>query len=141
MNHPILISPRKQNDGFALVVSLSLMVLLTIVAVGLLTLSTISLRTSTRSEDIATARGNARLALLLALGDLQKHSGNDTRVTARADILDEDHPPVTGVWKSWEGSDHSQSGSSEGRPISPGNYASKKEDRFLGWLASGDPAA
>lgn len=141
MKQSIPISPNKPHDGFALVVSLSLMVLLTIIAVGLLTLSTISLRSSTRSEDIATARGNARLALILALGDLQKHSGTDTRITARADILDEDHPPVTGVWKSWEGSDHSQSGSSEGRPVSPGNYSSQKEDRFLAWLVSGDPSA
>ena len=126
----------KTRNGFALVVTLSLMILLTVIAVGLLSLSTISLRASGASADVAVARSNARMALMLALGDLQKHAGLDTRVTARADILDEKNPPVVGVWKSWEGSDHDDSG----RPISPGDYRQTKEGRFLGWLTSGDPA-
>ncbi len=127
-------SPR----GFALVVTLSLMILLTVIAVGLLTLSTISLRSAARGSDQAVARANARLALMLAIGDLQKFAGADTRVTAKADILDANNPPVMGVWKSWEGTDHEQSGTAQGRPISPGNYKTKKTDRFLAWLVSGD---
>ena len=131
-NHAV----RKAKNGFALVTTLSLMILLTVIAVGLLSLSSITLRASGNSSDIAAARSNARMALMLALGDLQKHAGLDTRVTARADILDEKNPPVVGVWKSWEGSDHDKTG----RPISPGDYKKTKEDRFLGWLTSGDPA-
>ncbi len=126
--------------GFALIVTLSLMVLLTILALGLLTLSTISLRASGAGSDQAVARSNARLALMLAIGDLQKHAGLDTRITAKADVLDEKNPPVMGVWKSWEGTDHEQSGSFQGRPVSPGNYATKKKERFLAWLVSGDTA-
>ena len=60
-----------------------------------------------------------------------------TRVTARADILDEENPLVTGVWKSWEGTDHETTGNFAGRPVSPGNYKEKKEERFLAWLVSG----
>lgn len=131
-----LIRPRLRDAGFALIVTLSLMVLLTIIAVGLLSLSSVSIRSASQAAELATARANARLALMLAIGDLQKLSGPDTRVTARADILDENHPPVTGVWKSWEGTDHEQSGSAIGRPISPGDYPAKKRDRFLGWLTS-----
>lgn len=126
----------QKRNGFALVVTLSLMILLTVIAVGLLSLSTISLRASGASADNAAARSNARMALMLAIGDLQKHAGLDTRVTARADILDANNPPVVGVWKSWEGSDHEVSG----RPISPGDYQKSKEGRFLGWLTSRDPA-
>ncbi|MES2476370.1 MAG: hypothetical protein V4640_11350 [Verrucomicrobiota bacterium] len=129
---------RGRQGGFALVVTLSLMILLTVIAVGLLSLASISLRSSSQAGDMLTARSNARLALMLAIGDLQKHAGPDTRVTARADILDENHPPITGVWKSWEGDDHEPSGNAQGRPISPGNYQSAKEDRFLHWLVSGD---
>ena len=127
----------KVESGFALVVTLSLMILLTVIAVGLLSLSTISLRAAGNSSDLAAARSNARMALMLALGNLQKHAGLDTRVTARADILDEKNPPVVGVWKSWGGDNHDKTG----RPISPGDYKQAKEGRFLGWLTSGNPAA
>lgn len=127
--------PRRGPGGFALVITLSLMVLLTVIAVGLLGLSSISVRSGGRGEAAAQARANARMALMMAIGELQKQAGPDTRVTARADILDASNPPVLGVWKSWEGSNHD----SQGRPISPGNYKSAKDRRFLAWLASGDP--
>lgn len=123
----------KTQRGFALIITLSLMVLLTLLSVGLLTLSTISLRGSGNVDAAARARANARMALTLAIGELQHRAGLDTRVTARADILDENNPPLLGVWKSWEGSDHD----TQGRPISPGNYKSKKEQRFLSWMVSG----
>lgn len=126
---------RTPRRGFALIITLSMMVLLMVLVTGLIGLSSISLRTGSRDADAARARANARMALMLAIGSLQKHAGADTRVTARADILDENHPPVLGVWKSWEGTNHD----TQGRPISPGNYKSKKDARFLAWLASGDP--
>lgn len=49
--------PFAGNRGFALIVTLSLMILLTVIAVGLLTLSSISLRSSTQGE--AQHRANA----------------------------------------------------------------------------------
>jgi hypothetical protein len=117
--------------GFALVVTLSLMVLLTIVAVGLLTLAGVSLRTSSQSEAMATARANARLALLLALGDLQKLTGPDQRITARADVDSGNtaNPRLTGVWESWN--------IDPNNPPSPSEYEpSARDGKFLGWLAS-----
>lgn len=132
-------NPRRRmpvRPGFALVATLSLMALLVVLAVGLLGLSAISLRGGLRNEGDAQARANARMALIVAIGELQRHAGPDARVTARADILDEDHPPVQGVWKSWEGSNHDP----QGRPVSPRNYAGAKRGRFLGWLVSGDSA-
>ena len=126
--------------GFALVVTLSLMILLTVIAVGLLTLSSISLRSSSQGNAMQSARANARVALMLAIGELQKQLGPDTRVSARADILSAGNAPLLGAWKSWEGSDHD----STGRPLAP-NYAAKQQNtasggRFLGWLVSGDPS-
>jgi len=83
----IHLSYRKRNPGgFALVVTLALMILLVILALALLSLSTIALRTTAQSQAIQAARGNARLALMLAIGDLQKAAGPDQRVTATADI-------------------------------------------------------
>ncbi len=142
MNHQFQksIQPR----GFALIITLSLMILLTVIAVGLLSLSSISIRESSQTSDLAIARSNARMAMMLAIGELQVQAGPDTRVTARADILDEQNntknPPILGVWKSWEGTDHEMTGTYAGRPISPGNYQATKEGRFLRWLVSGDPA-
>lgn len=107
-------------------VTLSLMILLTVIAVGLLTLSSISLRASSQGEAMAAAKVNARMALMLAIGELQRQTGPDTRVTARADVLDGSNPPVLGAWKSWEGSDHETSGIYAARPVSPGDYAAKK---------------
>ncbi len=128
------------DRGFALVVTLSLMVLLVIIAVGLLSLSSVSLRTSSHGSELSKARGNARLALLLALGELQRHAGPDTRVTAGAEVLNktlsQNFPPVTGVWKSWEGADHEPTGPYAGRPLAPGSYESEKAARFLAWLTS-----
>ncbi len=131
------------RGGFALVVTISMMVLLVVVAVGLLSLSSVALRSASLGSAEAEAQANARMALMLALAELQQQAGPDMRVTAPADILDEDNPPLTGVWRSWEGSDHEQSGSLVGRPIQP-DYDSKElsnaaddNGRFLSWLVSG----
>ena len=76
----------EENRGFALVITLSLMVLLTLLAVGLLSLSSIALRSSAQGSAIAVARSNARLALIIAIGQLQKAAGPDQRATAPADF-------------------------------------------------------
>jgi len=123
------------HRGFTLIITISLMVLLAMVAVGLLSLSSITVRASSQGQAEATARANARLSLILAIGELQSLAGADTRVSARADILDETHPPVLGVWKSWEGTNHEISGNFAGRPKSPGNYQAAKEGRFLDAMA------
>jgi hypothetical protein len=135
----------RNPSGFALVVTVSLMILLTVIAVGLLGLSAISLRTGSQSAAHAEARANARLALMLAIGELQKQAGPDTRITAPADILEDSNPPLIGVWKSWEGADHETSGNLAGRPKAP-DYTQKTKTagnsgRFLNWLVSGANSA
>ena len=106
------LSTRRLNRGFALVVTLSLMILLTIIAVSLLSLSAVSLRSSSQGLAQAEARANARLAMMLALGDLQKALGPDRRISAKAAILDKSpdspqaddvaNPHYLGVWDSWD---------------------------------------
>ena len=120
------------QPGFALIVTLSLMILLTVIAVGLLTLSSISIRSAGQGDAMARARANARMAILMAIGELQKNAGLDQRITARADVLGENiaNPRLTGVWNSWE--------------ITPAAQASDYEKvardaRFRGWLVSGNP--
>lgn len=89
------------RGGFALVVSLLLMILLAILSVGMLSLATITLRTTGSSAAQAVAQANARMALQIALGNLQKHAGPDQRITASADLLNHNaNAKWTGVWSS-----------------------------------------
>ena len=131
---------KTREAGFALVVTLSLMILLTIIAVGLLTLSSISLRASSQASDMNIARSNARMALMLAIGDLQKYAGLDTRVTAKADILDEKNPPVPVSWKSWEGTTTNSPEPHRDAPFHRETTRRRKRNAFSAWLVSGDPA-
>lgn len=66
------------------------MILLTVIAVGLLTLSAITLRSASQSAPLAEARANARMAMMLALGELQKEAGPDQRITAAAAVMAKD---------------------------------------------------
>jgi len=110
------------------------MILLTVIAVGLLTLSSVSLRTSSQGDSMQAARANARVALMLAIGDLQKQLGPDTRISATADQLTASNPaesstPKTqrqwaGAYKSW--------------PVTLPN-AARPAPEFLQWFVSGDP--
>ena len=133
-NEPEILS--RFRKGFALVVVLSLMVLLTLLAVGLLSLSSVGLRNSARQTTERMARDNARLAMALALAELQRLAGPDERITAGSGLLDRSpeteradgvaRPHLTGVWKSWKQ-----------EPLAkPLDYEAHKRSDFLGWLVS-----
>jgi len=115
-----------------LIVTLSMMILLTMLAVGLLTLASISLRSSGQGDAMVTARSNARLALVLAIGDLQKSLGPDRAVTASSEILANSagavaKPRTTGVWESWWDFNPA---------VSSPDYVTEKTSRFRRWLVS-----
>lgn len=125
----------KPAKGFTLVVTISLLVLLTFIAIGLLSLSSVSLRASASQQLSQEARQNARLALMVAIGELQSASGPDQRITAPASILatpsaPSAQPHLTGVWQGtkWDGT---------GTP----DFAEKKKSQFLRWLISSPNAA
>ncbi len=144
------------HRGFALVATLSLMVLLAILAVGLLSLSAVTLRSSGQGAAQAEARANARMALMVAIGELQKQMGPDQRISANADILsgsDVNHPHWAGVWDSWiagplpetrnpnypSAPSHQQTiGSQPDDSMRPA-YA-RKNDHFRSWLVSLKPS-
>ncbi|MEO5714394.1 MAG: hypothetical protein ABIT37_12980 [Luteolibacter sp.] len=122
--------------GFALIVTLSLMILLTVIAVGLLSLSSISLRASSQAAAMADARANAKLALMLAIGELQKTTGPDKAVTAPSESIaaTPQKPNLTGVWDSWDLDVRSSSLDYAG----PKTQKSQGEGNpgFKGWLVS-----
>lgn len=119
-------------QGFILIVTLSMMALLTLLAVGLFTLASVKLRSSQRESDLVVARSNARLGLLVALNQLQETLGPDQRVTAPADL---EFPSAAsskwvGVYGNASAADYSQRPSAiPSEPYKPA---------LLNWLVSGN---
>ena len=117
---------RNVRQGFALVVTLTLLVLLSILAVGLLSLSSVSLRAAAAALPQTTARANARLALMIAIGRLQEEMGSNRRINFPADQLPDvpdGHRHWIGVHDSWNSAD------TEARP--------DPATTFRRWLVSG----
>jgi len=135
----------RRKNGFALIATLSVMVLLLMIGLAMLSLSTVSLRSEGSTRAAEEARQNARMSLMMAISQLQSLTGPDTRVTASSRLLDEDNVALTGVWRSWEGTDHAD----KGEPQAP-DYDLKRQNgdpskepaesdgdgRFLGWLST-----
>ena len=128
--------------GFALVVSLTLMVLIALIAIGMMGLAAIELRRSSLSSDMAVARANARLALIQAVGQLQRTLGPDQRVSATAEILPgtPKQPHWTGAWRTTNSDgtpffsrDDLDGGLRDSRASSNVPAA----DRVIEWLVSG----
>jgi hypothetical protein len=157
-SHPSFIrDPSKYHGarGFALIATISVMVLLVMIALAMLSLSTIEMRSSNNGKAMAEAKANARMALMLAIGELQKSMGPDQRVSANGEILSDstskistvNHPHWTGVWNSWRAGDGSPAGNDEPSQhatiedadagIHP-SYEAKREDHFRSWLVSID---
>lgn len=112
-----------QKSGFALIATISVMVLLVLVALAMLSLSTIELRASRNGNDMAQAQANARLGLMVALGELQKSMGPDQRVSAPAQLVHQDAPRgLTGVWRSHR--------------ATAANPSVDPDENFLRWLVS-----
>ncbi len=111
-----------RERGFALIATIAVMALMAVTALAMLSLSTVEVRSSNHGGAMADARANARMALMIALGELQKSAGPDQRVTAEGDI---DSSPGfgkahwVGVWSSEDAdSDDVADGSFEGWLVS-----------------------
>lgn len=69
-----------------------MMVLLTLLAVGLLSLSVVSFRSSNHQNAMTIAKANARMALQIAIGELQKATGPDQRITLTSSLRTGNEP-------------------------------------------------
>ena len=135
------IHSKPKVTGFALIATILMLVLLLVLAIGIQSLSAVSLRSSQRGNAMKEAQANARLALMIAIGELQKQVGPDQRITANSSILSESkikNAHWLGVWNSWkagmgETSQHSTLGTTD--QISP-SYLPNRSDHFRKWLVS-----
>ncbi len=95
----------RTDRGFALIASLATMLLLALVAVAFLSLASVQMKVSRVDRFQAEAEANAQLALMLAIGELQRELGPDQRISATAKILEKDGEKLdqahwTGVWSA-----------------------------------------
>ncbi len=114
------------KSGFALIATIAVMALMAITAMAMLGLSTVEVRSSSHGDAMEEAKANARMALMIAIGELQKTAGPDQRVTATGNLDDQvaaGKHNWTGVWSSEQGSSYDE-----------------VSGEFLGWLVS-DPNA
>jgi hypothetical protein len=75
--------------GFVLIAAISVLLLLTLVAVAFLSLSALTVRSSRSDWAQEEARAKARLGLMIAMGELQRDLGPDQRIALSASILDQ----------------------------------------------------
>ncbi len=110
--------PAEKKQGFAVLIALSLMSFVLVIVLSLILMASVEIANAANAKDRLLARENARLGLMIALGDLQKHAGPDQRVTARGEI----EPGTLDGAKMWTGLWNTESGT----PTAPV------------WLVSGD---
>ncbi|MEZ0217900.1 MAG: hypothetical protein ACAH89_12260 [Rariglobus sp.] len=77
---------RSRRGGFALLITITLLAFLVLLLVSLASLTRVETQVASNNQSLAQARQNALFALNVALGQLQKYTGPDQRVTATADI-------------------------------------------------------
>ncbi len=144
-------SRTRPPTGFALIVTVSLMVLLALLAVGMLSLSSIGLRNSSNNLAMAEARANARLALTIAIGELQREMGPDMRISTESAVFDENPATeeIDGLaqsrwlatydsWGTWLNASYRHP--EDGTNLEIGDtYTPRREAMFRRWMLSLPP--
>ncbi len=126
---------KQKRKGFALVATLTLMMLLGLIAVGLLAVASSQNRIAAQTILQAEARQQALIGLDAAISDLQMEAGPDQRVTAFSGILSQnqsDPQHILGVWDSWQAPLY---GTHNGADIRS-TYTAGRSSMFRRWLVS-----
>ncbi|MFK7851828.1 MAG: hypothetical protein AB8D78_12705 [Akkermansiaceae bacterium] len=104
------------------------MILMLIITLGLLSLSSVALRSSSGMDASQQARANAKVALMMAISSLQEEMGPDGRISAPYDAGSptEGQPNWVAVYDAW--------GNPEtGQTLTP----QSRDPQFRRWLVSG----
>lgn len=130
----------QRRRGFALIATLTLMMLLAMIATALMATAASQNRIALQSVLQAEARQQALIGLDAAIGELQVELGPDQRVSASSGIISESEGStpqhVLGVWNSWDGPiyGNGQTGISSGRIQA--TYTPGRASQFRRWLIS-----
>ncbi len=133
----------REHPGFTLVITISMLVLLSMIAVGMLSLSTIELRKSQMSTHREQARANARLAMMAAIASLQNNLGPDQRVSAPVAMAGNAGNVSTSQWTGvWDSVDPTGNPwiqrESDGKGLTDRRDSSFRESNLRSILVSGN---
>ena len=131
---------RKQKKrGFALIATLTLMMLLAMLAVALLSMASTQQRIAMQTVLLAEARQQALVGLDVAISELQVEMGPDRRVSANSGILSDqtgNFPQyVLGVWDSWNGPLYGKGRDNKTTEIQS-TYTKGRDKMFRRWMIS-----
>ncbi len=128
-----------------------IMSLLLMIALAMLSFSTVVTTTAASTNSQLRAQANARVALMIALGELQAEMGPDMRISAESALFDTDKETekIDGIqqshwtasynaWGTWLNAEYSlpqASGATSLMKISD-TYRDKREPMFRRWLLS-----
>lgn len=132
-------SRKRPKKGFALIATLTLMMLLAMLAVAIMAMAASQNRIALQTMLQAEARQQALVGLDAAIGELQVELGPDQRVSASSGILNENDggaaQHLLGVWNSWDGPIYGTSTSGSGVKMSS-TYSKGRSNMFRRWLIS-----
>ena len=130
--------------------ALALLSFLFLLVLALISHIGVEARLAESQKAYSLARAQAKLGLMVAIGELQRHAGPDQRVTATASILDTDpytsevdgveQPYWTGVWKRDASALYQTPGNDSSEPweVQPTSEWDPHPDKELVWLVSGN---
>ena len=137
-----------------MIAAIAVLILLTLVGMAFLSVTAVVVKTSRSDWAMEEARANARMGLMIAMGELQREMGPDQRVSATAEILDRnpetleidgvEHPhwlaPYSTVFEgnqngsAWYRTDRFSGGLQDSR----GGMDYRAQDAVRGYLVSGN---
>lgn len=130
---------KKKKTGFALISTLTLLMLLAMLAVTMLSMASTQQRVAMQTVLLAEARQQALVGLDVAIGELQVEMGPDRRVSANSGILGDGKAVfpsfVLGVWDSWDGTLYGVSSLSRVKSIQS-TYSKGRDKLFRRWMVS-----
>ncbi len=137
-------SAHKRSEGFALLITVTLLAFLVLLLVSLASLTRVETQVASNNQQQAQARQNALMALNIALGELQKYTGPDQRTTARSDIdaALANTATASGRWLGAYGSGaaagYTMNPSAIGTAVVNASDTRGSQAKLLNWLVSGN---
>ena len=136
-------SSAHREQGFALLITITLLAFLVLLLVSLATLTRVETQVAANNQQRAQARQNALMALNIALGQLQKYAGPDQRTTARADLENgagKNNSQWTGVYGSSVVADYGATPVTIATDLANATNLTTTGSpaRLLNWLVSGN---